>query len=214
MTAVVLAPHPDDETLGCGGTLRLAADRGERTVVVFLTSGEAGVPDTSAEAAGRLREKEADAAAEVLGIARTVFLRGPDGELAGGGDELADRLRAVLEEETPEAVHIPHEGDAHPDHSAVWAMLNAALPPAPELLIPTYEVWTPLPWFDEVVDVSYVMPVKLAALRCHASQLARYRFDDATEGLARYRGALAGGCAYAEVFAHRLPERRGKERHG
>lgn len=208
MSVVVLAPHPDDETLGCGGRLRLAADRGERTVVVFLTSGQAGIHGTAPGAAGRLREKEAEAAAEVLGVARTVHLRGPDGALADAADDLAAPLRAVLEEEAPQVVLLPHEADAHPDHSAAWGLLAAALPPGMAPLLPTYEVWTPLEWFDEVVDVSAVMPAKLAALRCHASQLARYRFDDAAEGLARYRGALAGGCAYAEVFAHRVPEGR------
>lgn len=202
MTVLVLAPHPDDETVGCGGYLRLAADRGERTVVVFLTSGEAGVPGMAADEAAGLREAEAEAAATVLGLARTVFLRGRDWSLAADAVRLAPVLRRVLQAETPSVILVPHPEDAHPDHQAAWPLLAAALPDALPAALPVYEVWTPMGWFDDVVDVSGVMPAKSAALACYASQLRQLRYDVAAEGLARYRGALAGGCDYAEVFRH------------
>ena len=71
--------------------------------------------------------------------------------------------------------------------------------PTPDLR--AYEVWTPLAAYDHARDVSAVMPRKLRALRCHASQLGHFRYDRAGRGLNRYRGAMATRTAYAEVFA-------------
>jgi LmbE family N-acetylglucosaminyl deacetylase len=75
--------------------------------------------------------------------------------------------------------------------------------PAPSLL--AYEVWSPLPRYDEVKDVSAVMERKLEAIRSHRSQVGYYRYDRAAEGLARYRGAMAGRCEYAEVYRQAGP---------
>ena len=56
--------------------------------------------------------------------------------------------------------------------------------------------------FDEVEDISEVMDTKLAAVCMYGSQLSSFRYDQAVEGLNRFRGALAGHCAYAEVFRY------------
>ena len=66
MSILIIAPHPDDESIGCGGTICLHSDRGERTVAVFLTSGELGLEHLPREEAWRVREGEAEAAAEIL----------------------------------------------------------------------------------------------------------------------------------------------------
>ena len=208
MTVVVLAPHPDDETIGCGGMLRLTADRHERTVVVFLTSGEAGVRGLPLEKARQVREDEAEHAAQVLGVARTVFLRGSDWSLAQDAPRLLPAVEAVLLDELPDLVVSPHPGDAHQDHSAAADLVLAAIPAglAPDLAM--YEVWTPMSFFHEVVDISSVMDDKVAALRCYCSQVSQMRYDRAVKGLAAYRGALAGGCEFAEVLQYaELPAR-------
>jgi hypothetical protein len=63
-----------------------------------------------------------------------------------------------------------------------------------------YEVWSPLPQYDDVEDITPVMARKLKAVRCHRSQLGHFRYDAAIRGLNRYRGELAARCRYAEVF--------------
>ena len=68
MNVLVVAPHPDDESIGCGGTICLHAGRGDRVAAVFLTSGECGLSDMPKLEATRMREREAEEAAGILGI--------------------------------------------------------------------------------------------------------------------------------------------------
>jgi LmbE family N-acetylglucosaminyl deacetylase len=202
MNILVIAPHPDDETIGCGGALCLHAAKGDRIAVVFLTSGELGLKDLAPRKARKIRETEARAAARHLGVARLEFLRLPDwmvGEQIKRGARL---LKPILKQELPEMIYLPHPQDGHPDHQAALPLLRAACRgvrlPAPELR--GYEVWTPLNGFDHVADISRVMPRKLSALRVHRSQLAEFNYGRAVRGLNQYRGALAAKCPYAEVF--------------
>jgi LmbE family N-acetylglucosaminyl deacetylase len=202
MNILVIAPHPDDETIGCGGALCGHAKNGDRIAVVFLTSGELGLKHLVREKAWQVRESEARSAAKVLGIARLEFFRLPDW---GVGDQIkqgAQLLLPILRAERPGLVYVPHPQDWHPDHQAAVPLLRAALRrirlPAPE--VRTYEVWTPLGEFEHVEDISRVMSRKLRALRAHRSQLNEFDYERAVRGLNQFRGALAAKCPYAEVF--------------
>jgi LmbE family N-acetylglucosaminyl deacetylase len=204
VNVLVIAPHPDDEAIGCGGAACLHTARGDRVAAVFLTSGELGLKHLPCKDAWRTREAEAEAAAAVLGLSGVSFLRQPDWGVGDRIPEAAAALRPVLLREAPELVYVPHPDDGHPDHVAALPVLRGALAqvadagPSPAIL--TYEVWTPLGAFDHVEDVTPVMRQKLRAVRCHASQMKEFRYDLAIRGLNRYRGALAARCRYAEVF--------------
>jgi LmbE family N-acetylglucosaminyl deacetylase len=202
VTVLVVAPHPDDECLGCGGTLAALADDGGVVLAVFLTSGELGLPGMDAAEARTVREREAEAAAAVLGLARTVFLREPDWGLADRLDPVTKSIVALVEQEGVEQVYVPHALDEHPDHAAAFCAVRRAVhaigDPAPA--VHTYEVWSPLPRWSRAEDVTAVMPRKLEALREHRSQLGYYDYATAVEGLNRYRGALTTRTGYAEVF--------------
>ena len=198
---LVIAPHPDDESIGSGGTLCRHTLRGDRVAAVFLTSGEPGLKHLSREEAWRVREGEAEAAG-ALGLADLAFLRRPDWFVGEGVDE-APLLRPVLARGAPQSIYLPHGREWHPDHRAalvVRAALRASGLPAPELL--TYEVWTPLSEYDQETDITPVMARKLQAVRCYRSQLAGFHYDRAVRGLNQYRGALAAHCRYAEVFRY------------
>jgi LmbE family N-acetylglucosaminyl deacetylase len=202
MNVLVIAPHPDDESIGCGGTLCLHAARGDRVACAFLTSGELGLKHLPREDAWRIREAEAERAAAVLGLARVDFLRQPDWTLGDAIEPAAAALAAVIARETPALIYLPHERDEHPDHAAAVAVTREALRLAGatgvELL--GYEVWTPLQECDRVEDVTGVMARKLRAVRCYASQMAAHRYDRAARGLNAYRGAINGRARYAEAF--------------
>jgi LmbE family N-acetylglucosaminyl deacetylase len=202
MSVLVIAPHPDDEVIGCGGAIRSRIQSGARVTAVFLTSGELGLKHLARDKARRIREREAGQAAAVLGLAELHFLRQPDWILAVHATAAARALQPVLESTRPKVVYLPHPSDGHPDHQASLAILGAALRRCrnlkPELL--GYEIWTPLTAHDVVVDITKAMPRKLRALRAHRSQLREFDYVKAMTGLNQFRGALAGKCRFAEVF--------------
>lgn len=202
MNVLVIAPHPDDEAIGCGGTLCKHVRDGDRVVAVFLTSGELGLKQFAREKAWSIREKEARNAAKILGLAGTIFLRGPDWMIGSKTSEIAKLLQVVLQRESPGLIYVPHPLEWHPDHAAAIRIVRAALKGG-GVTTPTlrgYEVWTPLSEFDHVEDITPVMPQKLRALRAHRSQLAEFDYVRAVRGLNEYRGALAAKSRFAEVF--------------
>jgi N-acetylglucosamine malate deacetylase 1 len=203
LNVLVIAPHPDDETLGCGGTLIRHVQRGDRVSAIFLTSGELGLKQMPRDEAWRVREHEAQDAAQVLGLAEVHFLRCPDWFLSDHIENTASLLRPLLALVQPALIYVPHVLEWHPDHKAALHVLTMALNPpyTPSPSIRTYEVWTPMPEFDHVEDITGSMEQKLRAVRCYASQLTELHYDRAMEGLNAYRGEMAARRPYAEVFA-------------
>lgn len=197
MNVLVLAPHPDDETIGCGGALCLHAAKGDRIAVVFLTSGELGLKHLAREEAWKIRENEARAAGKILGVHEFTFLRCRDWELTNEISHAVQRLAPVVERERPEIIYLPHPLEWHPDHKAAVRIAERLKIDAE---LRGYEVWSPMSEHDDVIDITPVWNQKLAALRCHGSQLATWHYERAMEGLAQFRGAMAGRCDFAEVF--------------
>jgi LmbE family N-acetylglucosaminyl deacetylase len=202
MNVLVIAPHPDDETIGCGGALCLHAARGDRVTSVFLTSGELGLKLLPRRKAWSIREAEAKQAAGILKIAELFFLRCSDWTLGDEISKAAKLLRPILQKTKPGLIYLPHPDDWHPDHKAALPIVRAALKPGgiPLPALRGYEVWTPLKDYDYVEDTSSVMDRKLTALRTHKSQLQEFDYIRAVTGLGQYRGALAAKSSYAEVF--------------
>jgi LmbE family N-acetylglucosaminyl deacetylase len=200
---LVVAPHPDDEAIGCGGAICLHRERGDAVSAVFLTSGELGLPGASPEAARATREAEAGKALHVLGIERWDFLRLPDQQVDRFLDDAADRLGQLLKSAPPNVVYLPHPQEAHPDHEAALPLVCRALRRCglnASVELRGYEVWTPMADFSWAEDITAHMARKLRAVRCYWSQLAGFRYDRAVRGLNQFRGCLAARCRYAEVF--------------
>ena len=202
MTVTVIAPHPDDESIGCGGVLCKHSARGDRVVVVYLTSGELGLKSLPKKTAWKTREREAQRAAKVLGVAATVFLRAPDWAVAEDAKNLSEQLGALFRQERPQMIYLPHPAEWHPDHKACWPILSGVLASGllPDVTVRAYEVWTPLTEFDHVEDITAEMQRKMRAVRCHRSQLHEFAYDRAVRGLNQFRGIMSGRCRYAEVF--------------
>jgi N-acetylglucosamine malate deacetylase 1 len=201
VNVVVVAPHPDDEAIGCGGAICAHVARGDRVSAVFLTSGELGLKHLATGEAWAVREREAAAAAQVLQLAQLDFLRQPDWFLGEHEASTAAGLRVVLQRERPGVIYVPHCREWHPDHQSATRVVRAALAggavTTPRLL--GYEVWTPLAAYDHVENIAPYMRQKLKAIRCYSSQLRGFRYDRAARGLGLYRGVMCH-CSYAEVF--------------
>src|SRR5258708_12605227 len=127
MNVLVIAPHPDDAAIGWGGALCLHADRGDRVVAVFLTSGELGLKKLAREAAWEVREREARRAAKILGLAETIFLRQPDWVLGEHVTAAAGALRPLLGREAPALIYFPPHHYSPPHHPAPSPTLPSLL---------------------------------------------------------------------------------------
>jgi LmbE family N-acetylglucosaminyl deacetylase len=200
---IVVAAHPDDEAIGCGGALRRHALAGDNVTVAFLTSGEAG--GHGIEHPRETREREARQAAKILGVGELEFWREPDGRLRARRS-LVDRMAAKIRSQRASVLYAPHRGDDHPDHRAAATIARRAAAVAGRRLeVRHFEIWSPIAEIEYVVDISEVINDKLRAIRAYRSQGAVMRLDDAFKGLGRYRGEMHSwpGGPYAEVFAAR-----------
>jgi LmbE family N-acetylglucosaminyl deacetylase/O-antigen/teichoic acid export membrane protein len=202
--ALVVAPHPDDETIGCGGTVALMSDSGCSVDVVVVSRGDASVAEPGAlrVRTGERRLAELAAAAGQLGATTLSSLDLPDGDLLSALEPLTEGLRLVLADSRPQIIFAPWPLDDHPDHRATSLAVAAALRSSgleSTTEVWTYEVWAALP-ANRLVDVTSVWPQKEAALNEH--RCGRVTFDlDAHLALARWRSIFAmNGNGYAEAF--------------
>jgi LmbE family N-acetylglucosaminyl deacetylase len=209
---LVVAPHPDDDVIGCGGSIVKHVAAGRAVAIAYLTSGEAGSLGHDKAALAAIREAEARDAAAALGVADLVFLREADGAL-DRSPSLIEALVRLLRARRPDILYLPHRGDGGSDHRAASAAVEEALARAggpwfPELgatpwSVPTalgYEVWTPLARVAYAEDVTEAIERKLAALALHRSQVSDVPYVEAVRGLNRYRGAMTGRGTYCECF--------------
>jgi LmbE family N-acetylglucosaminyl deacetylase/glycosyltransferase involved in cell wall biosynthesis len=187
---LVLAPHPDDETLGCGGSLIKHVQAGDPVQVLFITRGSRGgfMASVSGEEYASLREKEALQAGTLLGIRDMVFWSYEDRGCQGQPD-LQRKLEEAILKHQPELIYAPSPGELHPDHQAVAHALWRCLQNHPmDADILFYETVPPQP-INVLVDISDQMSSKLEACRAYKSQLLEMPYDDIIAGLNRYRAA-------------------------
>jgi N-acetylglucosamine malate deacetylase 1 len=206
---LVLAPHPDDESCGLGGTLARHRAQGDPVRVLFLSDGRSGDPegrygpDTAAQ-----RQKEALAACEILGGLEAVFYGYPDGRVVSDSDlrMAADRLLQDIQTYAPDLIYVPWEGEAHSDHAMVWSALALTFEelrkdPADALpRVLEYEVWSPLP-ADYIIDVTATADKKRQAMLAHTSQISYTDYPHQLMGLAAHRSVyLPKSSRYGEAF--------------
>lgn len=203
MRVLVISPHPDDESIGCGGTVCKHVQDGDSVAVVFLTSGEKGGHGLGEEETGHLREREARTAAALLGIEKIEFFHLPDGAVRVTAAAVS-QLNKQLREWQPDLVYVPHMHEMHSDHRAAVRLVKQSFQGTKNetVRVLMYEIWTPLQRIDEIIDISQYVDLKRAAIRAHRSQCAVMDFEAAALGLNRYRGEMHSwpGGDYAEVF--------------
>lgn len=129
-TALVFAPHPDDETLGLGGTILLKMQSGARVKVVYLTDGSTShSASISREKMRLIRAREALAACAKLGLAENdvTFLGFPDGRLKDFHNEAVYQVRHLINRLKPQQIFSPYHDEPHPDHTAGNKIVAEAL---------------------------------------------------------------------------------------
>lgn len=205
---MVVAPHPDDETIGVGGLIAAHRDANVPVTVVVLTDGALGIPGTrAAEDYVMLRERETRAAADALGGFEMRFLRFPDGGLAGaqGVDAaIAEAVSACA----PATIAFPSPFEVHPDHgAAAWATLRAARLAGYAGRLLAYEIGAMMP-ANVLLDITPWKERKARAVAAYASQLVHMDIVGKVEGLNRARTVNVSDPAVraAEAFADIPPD--------
>jgi len=213
---LVMAPHPDDESLGCGGLIAWAVQQGIAVSIVFLTQGERsheGSRDFPPEALARLRGDEAVTAAARLGVRseRLHFLHLPDGGLGQMDDDALEAIHfsllALVADGVPPLICVTSRTEPHCDHQAAWVIAQRLartcgarvlgfhvwtwmIDPESAIATPARHAWR-LPAHDPVH--------KRAAIAAHRSQLGQVVHDAATS-FAIPPTLIDMACLQHEVF--------------
>lgn len=195
---LVVAPHPDDEAIGCGGLLSLHSGIGGEATVLYLTCSEPR------------RMREAASALSLLGVKGARELNLPEGRVRPT-DESRGAVRDLLLKIKPKTIMLPSKGDPHPDHRGAHSLLSEALYSAggqdTEILL--YEGFTPLSNANAWLDITAVADRKWTALGCYESQQERYHIVEIAQHLNAFRGltTMRPHVRYAEAFlSMTLPE--------
>jgi len=209
---LVVAPHPDDESLGCGGAVALLRKFGNEVTVLTVSDGALSHPNSKKFPALKLRdlrERETIAALDILGVSedKITFLRFPDGSVPG---ELSDDFAAAvtivrnhLAKISPQTILLPWRRAPHPDHLASWQIVKAAIiERRGDYRVLEYPIWLweraeniDLPREENIkirrLKINEAAVQKQAAIRAHASQITGLIDDDPS-----------GFQLSAEVLAH------------
>lgn len=227
-TTVIIAPHPDDESLGCGGLIALLTQFGNPVRVIVMSDGVGSHRNSREYPEDRLRalrQEETIAAVETLGLPREniAFLDLPDQYVpvsgSSGFSEAVDACYAAMTENefAPETLVLPWRRDPHCDHAASWWIARAASAMIDRpLKILEYAVWlaelgdaAAWPTADEArvlrVDVASVLQRKRNAIDCHRSQTTDLINDD-PDGFCLSTESRSRFDASWEVFLEPLDE--------
>jgi LmbE family N-acetylglucosaminyl deacetylase len=210
MKILIIAPHPDDEVLGCGGTIAKHTKQGDEVYLCIVT--KAYVPDWSEEFL-KNRPKEIEKANKILGIEKTYFLDYPTVKLDTiPQKELNEAISKVVNEVKPDIVYIPHKGDLNKDHRLVFESSLVATRPINHKVkrILSYETLSETEWGQTIepfipsvyVDISETFEKKIEAMKAYESELKQYphpRSSEIVEALAKKRGSEVG-VKFAEAF--------------
>ena len=213
MKILVIAPHPDDEVLGCGGIILKHVSGGDEVYLCVVTK---AYPPEWSEDEVKERKEEVLRVNAILGIKRTHFLDFPTVKLdAISQKDLIQGINQVIDKVQPAVVYIPHRGDVNADHRIVFNATMVAIRPRPGSVIKkvlSYETLSETEWaapFAEntfipnyYVDISRTLKNKLKAMSAYKTELKQYphpRSLEAITSLAKMRGASVGVEA-AEAF--------------
>jgi LmbE family N-acetylglucosaminyl deacetylase len=208
----IVAPHPDDETLGCGGAISLMCRKGYDVRVLVISDGTLSHPNSRkypAPALQSLRARETQTALARLGVNRSAitFLGLKDGSvptLTAANFHTAKLLcQNYLRVAAPDTIFLPWRFDPHPDHRATWQLIQAAilsLGLTPQTI--EYPIWDwdlqqqkAAPHLDKIagwrLDIGAALDVKLKAIGAYRSQLGLLIDDDPT-----------GFCLTAELLTN------------
>ena len=203
---LVLCAHPDDETLGLGGTLSLKSKNGNQIYVLFFTDGESSRNKTTKDDI-ILRQKQAEDACKLLGIKKVKFLDYPDQKLDTFPTlEIAKQIENAIKEWKPSEIFTHYWGDVNQDHRKIFEATKIAVRPQPSSKIKKffcYETRSSTDWgiFPEsftpnlFVNIDKTIKKKISALKKYKNEIQKFphpRSIDSVIIRSKYWGSTIG----------------------
>ncbi len=194
-TVLIIAPHPDDDVIGAGGTMAMLAAKGMNVFSLYVTDGRCYPRGPADKEVIHTRQHEAVDALRVvraragifLGFQSTMLVRG---RTSAAGDAIADVITYLL----PESIYLPSPLDTHPTHRAVTELTIRALRGIKEYSpgLRGYSVWGGVYGIEGLnpVDISSVIKIKRTAIRKHRSQIETKAYDEGILGRNRYEAVF------------------------
>lgn len=214
---LIIAPHADDEILGCGATMAKEIVAGNNVYVLICTNAHVGAPELFSEELIKQIRSEAVAAHKMLGVKETAFLDFPAPALDQYPRfKMTNEMSTIIRKFEVDTVYIPHRGDCHKDHAIVHDCAMVACRPLANCKVKrvyAYETLSETEWGDPIA-ADFFVPVKyniftveefqkkLDGMSCFKSQLYPFpasRSLEAMEHLAGYRGCTVSAMR-AEAF--------------
>ena len=185
--AVILAPHPDDETIGCGGIIsKYNNAQMDMTTVLFTYKEET---PRGLEFVNAMKELNC----------KHQFMELEDGKLENQKEELIVKLQHLLDTISPDIIFTPYLLDVNRDHKVVSKSLSE-IEYSKKTLIAMYEVWTPILYPNYYIDISAQNETKCNALRCYLSQESQYHLTGKAQNLYGLRAELLMRKNHMEAF--------------
>lgn len=221
---IVFAPHPDDESLGCGGAIALLRKHKTDVSVITMSDGTLSHPNSvkfPSERLRELREKEMLAALDILGVAKEkiAFLRYGDRSVPSESEpdfaSAVEKIKSVLLKENPHTILAPWRFDPHPDHRATWQIARRAADLIEsEMRLIEYPIWLwelaeekDLPTENEIrawrLNIETVSLLKQRAIHAHLSQTTDL-IDDDPAGFRLSPEVLAHFAGNFEVYLEEI----------
>ena len=216
MNVLVFAPHPDDEILGCGGTMAKHIANGDNVYVCVVTTGKKPFFNEEVLAIVKKTREGQKKAHQLIGIKETIYLDFPAAAIESVPRiEFNNSIRKVVLRTNPEVVYVPHYGDMQKDHELVFESVLVAVRPRGDIFVKnvySYETLSETEWNapyshkafmpQRYVDISSFIDIKIKALGFFEAQLSPFpaaRSLEAVDSLAKFRGSTIHALA-AEAF--------------
>ena len=213
---LTIVAHPDDEILGCGGTLARHADKGDQVRVLIVAEGATSRPETNIDEVKSLRIAAEKACAALGKLHPPRFIGLADNRLDSYDLlDIIQKIETEISDIRPGIVYTHHGGDLNIDHRIVHEAVITACRPLPGSLVKqiyAFETVSSTEWAtpsigdtfrpNRFVDVSAYMGKKMMALDCYESEMRAFphpRSKESIQALARMRGSQSG-IGNAEAF--------------
>jgi LmbE family N-acetylglucosaminyl deacetylase len=185
-TILILAPHPDDEVMGCGGIMSIYNKRNVQIHIIYLTDGRYGISQDETE----IREKESCKLKDIFPLLNQYFLNFEDSRLSENIDNVSEQIKKIIDKINPEIIFTPWILDHHLDHIITSVALSNILKDfKKDTLVSFYEIMSPL-FCNHCVDITAELAEKEKMLNLYESQVKKFKIDKISISNNLFRGSL------------------------